>query len=124
MTYIEALILAIIEGITEFLPISSTGHMVIASTFMGISNNALTKNFEIVIQLGAIVSVVVLYRRKFFTSFRFYLKLGFAFLPAAVAGFFSKKPNRSFTGKYLGSCCRTDLWGNYPDLYRSMVSAC
>jgi undecaprenyl-diphosphatase len=90
MTYIEALILAIIEGITEFLPISSTGHMVIASTFMGISNNALTKNFEIVIQLGAIVSVVVLYRRKFFTSFRFYLKLGFAFLPAAVAGFFLK----------------------------------
>ncbi|GJQ33929.1 MAG: undecaprenyl-diphosphatase [Ignavibacteriaceae bacterium] len=88
MTYIEALILAIIEGITEFLPISSTGHMVIASTFMGISNNALTKNFEIVIQLGAILSVVVLYWRKFLTSFRFYLKLVFAFLPAAVAGFF------------------------------------
>lgn len=88
MTYLEALILAIIEGITEFLPISSTGHMVIASTFMGISNNALTKNFEIVIQLGAIVSVVVLYWRKFLTSFRFYLKLAFAFLPAAVAGFF------------------------------------
>ena len=88
MTYLEALILAIIEGITEFLPISSTGHMVIASTFMGISDNTLTKNFEIVIQLGAILSVVVLYWRKFLTSFRFYLKLAFAFLPAAVAGFF------------------------------------
>ncbi|NUO10038.1 MAG: undecaprenyl-diphosphate phosphatase [Candidatus Brocadia sp.] len=88
MTYLEALILAVIEGITEFLPISSTGHMVIASTFMGISENALTKNFEIVIQLGAILSVVVLYWRKFLTSFRFYLKLSFAFLPAAVAGFF------------------------------------
>lgn len=75
MTYLEALILAIIEGITEFLPVSSTGHMVIASTFMGISNNTLTKNFEIVIQLGAILSVVVLYWRKFFTAFRFYLKL-------------------------------------------------
>ncbi|MCF6154839.1 MAG: undecaprenyl-diphosphate phosphatase [Candidatus Brocadia sp.] len=87
MTYLEALILAIIEGITEFLPISSTGHMVIASTFMGISNNTLTKNFEIVIQLGAILSVVVLYWRKFLTSFRFYLKLAFAFLPAAVVGF-------------------------------------
>jgi undecaprenyl-diphosphatase len=88
MTYLEALILAIIEGITEFLPISSTGHMVIASTFMGISDNALTKNFEIVIQLGAILSVVVLYWRKFLTSFRFYVKLAFAFLPAAIAGFF------------------------------------
>lgn len=88
MTYLEALILAIIEGITEFLPISSTGHMVIASTFMGISENTLTKNFEIVIQLGAILSVVVLYWRKFLTSFRFYLKLAFAFLPAAITGFF------------------------------------
>lgn len=88
MTYLEALMLAIIEGITEFLPISSTGHMVIASTFMGINENTLTKNFEIVIQLGAILSVVALYWRKFLTSFRFYLKLAFAFLPAAVAGFF------------------------------------
>ena len=61
MTYLEAIILALVEGITEFLPVSSTGHMVIASTFMGISENALTKNFEIVIQLGAILSVVVLY---------------------------------------------------------------
>src|SRR3989339_256724 len=78
MTYLEAVVLAIIEGITEFLPISST--------FMGISENALTKNFEIVIQLGAILSVVALYWRKFFTSFKFYLKLAFAFLPAAVAG--------------------------------------
>ncbi|MBE7444640.1 MAG: undecaprenyl-diphosphate phosphatase [Planctomycetia bacterium] len=88
MTYAEALILAIIEGITEFLPISSTGHMVIASTFMGIGDNALTRNFVIVIQLGAILSVVVLYWRKFLTSFRFYAKLAFAFLPAAIAGFF------------------------------------
>src|SRR4030067_3318481 len=86
MTYLEAIILALIEGITEFLPVSSSGHMVIASTFMGISENALTKNFEIVIQLGAILSVVALYWRKFFTSFKFYLKLAFAFLPAAVAG--------------------------------------
>lgn len=88
MTYAEALILAVIEGITEFLPISSTGHMVIASTFMGIGDNALTRNFVIVIQLGAILSVVVLYWRKFLTSFRFYAKLAFAFLPAAIAGFF------------------------------------
>lgn len=86
MTYLEALILAIIEGITEFLPVSSTGHMIIASKFMGISDNAITKNFEIIIQFGAILSVVVLYWRKFLTSFRFYMKLAFAFLPAAIAG--------------------------------------
>ena len=86
MTYPEAVILAIIEGVTEFLPISSTGHMVIASTFMGISKDTLTKNFEIIIQFGAILSVIVLYWRKFFTSFRFYLKLSFAFLPSAVLG--------------------------------------
>jgi undecaprenyl-diphosphatase len=86
MTYVEALILAVIEGMTEFLPVSSTGHMVIASTFMGISENTLVKNFNVIIQFGAILSVVVLYWRKFFTSFRLYPKLAFAFLPAAVIG--------------------------------------
>ena len=87
MTYLAALILAVIEGLTEFLPVSSTGHMIIASSFMGISGDALTKNFEVVIQLGAILSVVVIYWRKFLTSFRFYLKLVIAFIPAAIAGF-------------------------------------
>lgn len=86
MTYLEALILAVIEGITEFLPVSSTGHMIIASSFMGISENPLTKNFEVVIQLGAILSVVVIYWDKFLHSFRFYKKLAVAFLPAAIAG--------------------------------------
>ncbi|MGQ3684136.1 MAG: undecaprenyl-diphosphate phosphatase [Candidatus Loosdrechtia sp.] len=86
MTYLEALILAIVEGMTEFLPVSSTGHMVIASTFMGISENTLVKDFNVIIQFGAILSVVVLYWRKFFTSFRLYPKLAFAFLPAAVFG--------------------------------------
>ncbi len=86
MSYLEALILAVIEGITEFLPVSSTGHMVIASTFMGISKHDLTKNFEIVIQLGAILSVTVLYWRRFCASFQFYVKLLVAFLPSAVIG--------------------------------------
>ena len=62
--------------------------MLIASTFMGISENALTKNFEIVIQFGAILSVVGLHWRKFFTSFKFYPKLAVAFLPSAVVGGF------------------------------------
>jgi len=66
MDYLQAVILAIIEGITEFLPISSTGHMIIASSFMGISHEEFTKLFTVVIQLGTILSVVVLYFKRFF----------------------------------------------------------
>jgi undecaprenyl-diphosphatase len=93
MNYIQALILAIIEGITEFLPISSTGHMVIASSFMGIANDNFTKLFEIVIQLAAILSVVVIYWRKFFdlTKIQFYIKLIIAVIPALLIGGLLKK---------------------------------
>lgn len=87
MDLMQAIILAIIEGITEFLPISSTGHMVIASSIMGISQNEFTKIFTVCIQFGAILSVVVLYWKKFFTGIDFYLKLFVAFLPAAIFGF-------------------------------------
>ena len=66
MTLIEWIIIAVIEGITEFLPVSSTGHMVIASSIMGIRADVFTKLFEIVIQMAAILSVVVLYWKKFF----------------------------------------------------------
>ena len=93
MTYIQAIILAIIEGITEFLPISSTGHMIIGSSVMGIAQEPFTKLFTIVIQLGAILSVIVLYWKRFlpnFNSFKetidFYLKLFVAFIPAIVFG--------------------------------------
>lgn len=86
MSIIEAVILAIIEGITEFLPISSTGHMIIASSLMGIEGEAFTKVFEVNIQFGAILSVVVLYWKRFFQSFTFYFKLFVAFLPAAFFG--------------------------------------
>ncbi len=86
MTYLQAIIIAIVEGLTEFLPVSSTGHMVITSSLMGISSSEFTKMFEVVIQFGAILSVVVLYWRRFLQSFDFYLKLAVAFLPAAVFG--------------------------------------
>jgi len=86
MNYIEAIILAIIEGITEYLPISSTGHMIIASSFMKIASDDFTKLFTIVIQLGAILSVVVLYWKRFFQSLDFYFKLLVAFIPAVVLG--------------------------------------
>ena len=88
MSYWQAIILAIVEGLTEFLPVSSTGHMIIASSLMGISEAPFTKIFTVNIQFGAILSVVVLYWRRFFQSFEFYLKLFVAFLPAAFFGFF------------------------------------
>jgi undecaprenyl-diphosphatase len=86
MEYWQAIIIAIIEGITEFLPVSSTGHMIIASSFMGIASNDFVKMFTVAIQFGAILSVIVLYREKFFKSFDFYFKLFIAFLPAAFFG--------------------------------------
>jgi undecaprenyl-diphosphatase len=87
MSFWQAVILAIVEGITEFLPISSTGHMIIASSIMGISQLDVTKMFTVNIQFGAILSVIVLYWRRFFQTIDFYKKLFVAFLPAAVFGF-------------------------------------
>ncbi len=86
MTIFQAIVLAIIEGLTEFLPVSSTGHMIIASSFFGIAQEDFTKLFTIVIQLGTILSVVVLYFKRFFQSVDFYLKLAVAFIPAVVLG--------------------------------------
>lgn len=87
MGYFEAIVLAVVEGLTEFLPVSSTGHMIIASSAMGIAHDDFTKLFTIAIQLGAILSVVVLYWKRFFKDIHFYLKLGLAFLPAGLFGF-------------------------------------
>ncbi len=86
MNTLQAIILAIIEGITEFLPVSSTGHMIIASSFFGIAKDDFTKLFTIVIQLGAILSVVILYFKRFFQTLDFYFKLLVAFIPAVVLG--------------------------------------
>ena len=86
MSVFDAIILAIIEGLTEFLPVSSTGHMIIGSSFMGIANDDFTKTFTIAIQLGAILSVMVIYWKRFFQSVNFYLKLLAGFIPAAVFG--------------------------------------
>lgn len=87
MDYIQAIILAVIEGLTEFLPVSSTGHMIIASSFMGIASDPFVKLFTIIIQLGAILSVIILYFKRFFQSINFYIKLLVAFIPAAIFGF-------------------------------------
>jgi undecaprenyl-diphosphatase len=94
MNLFEAVILAVVEGITEFLPISSTGHMVITSSLLGIHKEEFTKLFEVAIQFGAILAVVILYARKFFqfTRWQFYAKLVVGAIPALLLGYlFSDK---------------------------------
>ncbi len=87
MTLLQAILIAIVEGITEFLPISSTGHMIIAQKLLGMESTPFVKFFTVNIQLGAILSVLVLYWRRFLVGVPFYVKLLIAFLPAAVFGF-------------------------------------
>jgi undecaprenyl-diphosphatase len=94
MSIIQVIIIAIIEGLTEFLPVSSTGHMIIAEKLLGVPENDFTKLFTVAIQLGAILAVVVLYFKKFvdFSKWQFYLKLLIAVIPAIILGaLFSSK---------------------------------
>jgi undecaprenyl-diphosphatase len=93
MTTIQSIIIAVVEGLTEFLPISSTAHMKFANPLLGVQPSAFTDMFEVVIQLAAILAVVVLYWKKFFDFKRigFYIKLIIAVIPALIAGFFLKK---------------------------------
>jgi len=88
MSFLEAAVLAVVEGITEFLPVSSTGHMILTSAAMGMQEDQFTKLFEVFIQFGAILSVVVLYYKRFLNiNIEFYAKLLAAFIPTAVLGF-------------------------------------
>lgn len=86
MSWIEAVIVAIVEGLTEFLPVSSTGHMIITQSLLGIESTEFVKAFTVIIQFGAILSVIVLYWKRFFQTWEFYLKLLVGFIPAAVLG--------------------------------------
>ncbi|MDR2841468.1 MAG: undecaprenyl-diphosphate phosphatase [Paludibacter sp.] len=87
MSIFQAIIIAIVEGLTEFLPISSTGHMIITQQILGVESTEFVKAFTVIIQFGAILSVIFLYWKRFCQSFDFYWKLLIAFLPAAVIGF-------------------------------------
>jgi undecaprenyl-diphosphatase len=88
MSFLETIILAFIEGLTEFLPISSTAHMIFASSIMGIESDEFVKMFQVSIQFGAILAVVALFWKKFFDfkSYQFYVKLAIAVIPALVLG--------------------------------------
>lgn len=91
MSYFEALIIAIIEGLTEFLPISSTGHMILADSLLKVHDQKFAQTFEIVIQLGAILAVLFLYIKRFFVGINIYFKLLIAFLPTGIIGFLAYK---------------------------------
>jgi undecaprenyl-diphosphatase len=90
MTIFESIVLAIVEGLTEFLPISSTGHMIMASSVMKISGD-FVNTFEIAIQLGAILAIVMLYYERFLQGLTIYYKLTVAFIPTAIVGFLAYK---------------------------------
>jgi len=87
----QAIIIGIIEGFTEFLPISSTGHMIVASEFMGIDQDAVTKAYEVIIQFAAILAVMLIYKEKIsFKKINLWMKLFISFLPLAIVGFIFK----------------------------------
>lgn len=90
MTFLQAILIAIVEGLTEYLPVSSTGHMVITTSLLGIPSNDFVKLFTVAVQFGAILSVVVLYRHRFFDNLRLYPMLVVGFIPAAIAGLLFK----------------------------------
>ena len=91
MTLLHVFILSLIEGLTEFLPVSSTGHLIIASSALNIEPTDFSKAFDVIIQFGAIFAVVFLYHDRLKWDFKYYLKVFCAFLPAAAIGFLFKK---------------------------------
>jgi undecaprenyl-diphosphatase len=106
MDLFRAVILGIVEGITEFLPISSTGHLILTAKLLRLSQTEFMKTFEIAIQLGAILSVVVLYRRRLFADIAALKKIIAAFIPTAILGLISYKAIKGF----LFSDARIVLW--------------
>lgn len=96
MDYLQAIILSFVEGISEFLPISSTGHLILTSEIVKIQQTNFVKDFEIIIQLGAILAIVFLYYKEFFKNKEVWKKILTAFLPTAVIGFVLFKFIKSF----------------------------
>ena len=129
MSYFEAILLAIVEGLTEYLPISSTAHIGFTAALLGMEDTEFLKMFQISIQLGAILSVVVLYWRKFFdfSNLNFYYKLAIAVLPALVLGYFFDDKIEAVLGNQiaissvlvLGGIILlfVDKWFNYPQIH-------
>ncbi len=96
MNFIDAIILGIVEGITEFLPVSSTGHLILTSRVIHLEQTAFLKSFEIAIQLGAILSVIVLYGKTLIKETRVLKRILTAFVPTAIIGFILYKIIKKF----------------------------
>jgi undecaprenyl-diphosphatase len=87
MDIYQAVLLGIVEGLTEFLPVSSTGHLILTAHILGVDNSGFTKSFEIAIQMGAILSVILLYAKRLFTDYEMWKRILVAFLPTGALGF-------------------------------------
>lgn len=113
MDLLQAIIIAIIEGLTEYLPISSTAHMGFTAALLGMNESEFLKMFQVSIQFGAILSIVVLYWRKFFdfNNFNFYLKLAFAVIPALVLGYLFDDRIEAVLGNQIAISCVLILGG-------------
>lgn len=90
MSHLDVFILSLIEGLTEFLPISSTGHLIIASNWLGLESTDFLKAFQIIIQFGAILAVIFIYSERFKFNFEFYKKIALASAPILIVGFLLK----------------------------------
>lgn len=99
MTIFDAIYLGIIEGLTEFIPVSSTGHLIVLSEFLGLEQNSVNKAFEIIIQFAAILALVFVYPSKFtFKHINLWMKIALAFIPIGLVGFiFSKQIKAMFS---------------------------
>jgi undecaprenyl-diphosphatase len=101
MSWLAVILLALVEGLTEFLPVSSTGHMILVSSLLGIENQPFVQHYQIIIQFGAILSVLVLYWEKFKSWNPLYIKILAAFLPTAIIGFLFKSSFEALLGSPL-----------------------
>ena len=118
MTYLHTLILGIVEGVSEFLPISSTGHLILASTLLHLEQTDFQKSFQIAIQLGAILSVVVLYWRALLVNFEILKRVITAFIPTAILGFlFYKIIKRVLLGSNTVVLCSLLMGGIFLILF-------
>ncbi|MDD5372919.1 MAG: undecaprenyl-diphosphate phosphatase [Sulfurimonas sp.] len=98
MTILDSIILGVIEGLTEFLPISSTGHLILVSHFLGLEQTNAHKTFEVSIQLGSILAVLFLFKQKLLVNKTLWIKIIAAFLPTALFGFLFYKTIKSLFG--------------------------
>jgi undecaprenyl-diphosphatase len=91
MNFAQAMIIAVVEGVSEYLPVSSTGHIILTSWLMGINTDPFVKDYTVMVQFGAILAVVALFWRRFLLNFKIYPTVFIAFLPAAIMGMAVKK---------------------------------